>query len=355
MKMTSRERFLTTMQRKEPDTVPILDFLYSRPLFKDVLGYVPDSYDAESVMNLAVKIGYDAMVIPFGGQSGFNTSTEQHYQDEWGTTYEKQEETWPTDGPVDFPIKSREDMKNYVWPDVNAPGRVDGVKTAVRIARENNKAVIGGVRGPFSAGWFLTGFSEMLIMFYEDRELVDEVLTGVTDFFIKGGEMMAEAGVDALQFADDYGSNTSPFCSPDQFREIILPHTRRLIQTLKKTGLPVMMHSDGHIMPLLHDIVEAGICSCHPIERAAGMELSTVKKLYGDKIGLIGNVNNKTTLVTGSSTDVEEEVKECIRAAAPGGGYVLASDHSVHDDIPNENIFAMYEAGRKFGKYPISI
>ncbi|MBK5196266.1 MAG: hypothetical protein JJE08_09625, partial [Proteiniphilum sp.] len=236
-----------------------------------------------------------------------------------------------------------------------APGRIDGIKTAIKIARENDMAVIGGVRGPFSAGWLLTGFSEMLIMFYDDREIVDEVLTKVTDFFIRGGEMMAEAGVDALQFADDYGSNTSPFCSPDQFREIILPHTRRLIQTLKKTGLPVMMHSDGHIMPLLHDIVEAGISSCHPIERSAGMDLATIKSLYGKKICLVGNVNNKTTLVTGTTADVEEEVKECIIAAATGGGYILASDHSVHDDVPNENVLAMYEAGRKYGKYPISI
>lgn len=42
-------------------------------------------------------------------------------------------------------------------------------------------------------------------------------------------------------------------------------------------------------------------------------------------------------------------------AGAKGGGYILASDHSVHDDVPNENVFALYEAGRKYGKYPISL
>ena len=43
---------------------------------------------------------------------------------------------------------------------------------------------------------------------------------------------------------------------------------------------------------------------------------------------------------------------ECIDAAAKGGGYALGSDHSIHDDVPNENVLAIFEAGRKYGKYP---
>ena len=119
--------------------------------------------------------------------------------------------------------------------------------------------------------------------------------------------------------------------------------------------MPVMMHSDGHIRPLMDMLVSTGINAYHPIERGAGMDLNDVKQTYGDRICLMGNVDNKTTLVTGSTADVIAETKECIRIAAPGGGYVLASDHSVKDDMPNENIFTLYETGRKYGKYPISI
>jgi len=128
-----------------------------------------------------------------------------------------------------------------------------------------------------------------------------------------------------------------------------------MVQEINKTGVPAMMHSDGHIMPLLDDLVETGIFSCHPMERSAGMDIREIKRLYGDRVTLIGNVNNKTTLVSGTEADIENEVKECILAAAAGGGYILASDHSLHDDIPNENVFALYNAGRKYGKYPISI
>jgi uroporphyrinogen decarboxylase len=121
-------------------------------------------------------------------------------------------------------------------------------------------------------------------------------------------------------------------------------------------GAPVMMHSDGNIRPLL-DLIVAGteINAYHPIERGAGMDLREVKRSFGHRICLIGNVDNKTTLVTGTADDVRWEAIGCIKTAARGGGYILASDHSLKDDMPNENIFALYETGKKFGKYPISV
>jgi uroporphyrinogen decarboxylase len=115
-------------------------------------------------------------------------------------------------------------------------------------------------------------------------------------------------------------------------------------------NVPLIMHSDGHINPFVDDCVNAGIDGLHPIERNAGMDLAAVKKAHGDKICIFGNVDNKRTLIHGSPETIAEEVKECISIAAPGGGYCLGSDHSVHDDIPNRNVFALYEAGRKFGK-----
>jgi uroporphyrinogen-III decarboxylase len=85
----------------------------------------------------------------------------------------------------------------------------------------------------------------------------------------------------------------------------------------------------------------------HPLERDAGVDIALVKKTYGGRICIFGNVNNKRTMVTGSVEDVEPEVKECVGIAAPGGGYCLSTDHGVHDDVPNKNVFALYEAGRK--------
>ena len=58
-------------------------------------------------------------------------------------------------------------------------------------------------------------------------------------------------------------------------------------------------------------------------------------------------------MVTGTAEDVRNEVIDCLKIAAPGGGYIMSTDHSLHDDIPLENIYALIDTVKKYGKYPI--
>ncbi|TFG61513.1 MAG: hypothetical protein E4H36_10305, partial [Spirochaetales bacterium] len=67
----------------------------------------------------------------------------------------------------------------------------------------------------------------------------------------------------------------------------------------------------------------------------------------------VGNINNKTTMVFGTPEDVKQEAIECLKTAAPGGGYILATDHSIHDDVPNANVYAYIETAKKYGTYPL--
>ena len=354
--MTGRERVFCALNHEEPDMVPITEYVYSRPFLKEVLGSVPASYDAETIMLCAQKVGYDLLVIPFGGSSGFaSDSGSDRYQDEWGTTFQKHEGTWPVDAPVGFPIEDSEDLKNYVFPDPYLESRLGGVKTALSMNKGYDKFIVGSVRGPFSGSWMLTGFETILVGMYESPDFVREVVRNVTDFYMTGGLRMIEAGAHAVQFSDDYGSNTAPFMSEELFDEFIVPEMKRMISAFHDKGVKVLMHSDGNINKLLPQIMKNGIDAYHPIERSAHMDIESVKQLYGENITLIGNIDNKRTLVSGTPEEVEKEVKECIRMAAPGGGFILASDHSIHDDIPNTNVFTLYDAGRKYGRYPVEL
>ncbi|HOC01908.1 MAG TPA: uroporphyrinogen decarboxylase family protein [bacterium] len=78
-----------------------------------------------------------------------------------------------------------------------------------------------------------------------------------------------------------------------------------------------------------------------------------MKSIYGDKITLIGNVDCAKTLIYGTKQDIENEVKDCIKKAANGGGFILTSSNSIHYNIPAKNLVYMVEAARKYGKYPI--
>ena len=358
MEMSAKERVLCALKNGQPDRIPIFDFIYSRKLYREVIGKFPEYYNAEDAMNCAAKIGYDMAVIPLGGFGGIrdHATSKDIYQDEWGTTY-KQDRlySWPADAPIGYPLRDRSDWKNYPMPDPSPDSRLREIKIAIKMAKETKLAVMGTVRGPFTATWLLFGINQFSLLLYDEPDFIDEVVKACTDFYIEGGRRMIDAGVDGIFFADDYGTISSPFMSPVHFAKHVLPHLHRMLATFKGMGVPVVMHSDGNLGVLMDLLVGAGINGYHPVERAARMDLKDIKDRYGQKICLIGNVNNKTTLVTGSVEEVKAETMECIRIAGPGGGYILASDHSLKDDMPNENVFALYDTGRKYGTYPLPI
>ena len=85
------------------------------------------------------------------------------------------------------------------------------------------------------------------------------------------------------------------------------------------------------------------------------MSLAQVKAKYGHRLCLIGNLSTTTTLAHGNLLDVEREVLECLRDAAPGGGYILAPDHSYHSGVPVPSIRQALATGKKYGAYPLDI
>ena len=353
--MTGKQRLQCALNRQEPDTVPIFECVYSRPLIKEVLGYVPETFDPVSVYRCSEKIGYDFVFIPIPGVSGFRPvgMKDKIYVDEWGITRKQDPGAWPMDGELSYPLADGEDWKNYTMPDPQSPHRYEGLREVLRLAGESGMGIVGNVRGPYSAAWTMFGIEGFSYLLYDEPEVVHAVLTAVTDFSLACAANMVKMGVDAVLYSDDYGSTQQPLMSPAHFQEFIVPQLRRIVAETNKMGCPMLLHSDGCIAPLLDTIVSTGINGLHPIERAAGMDIGYVKKTYGDRICIFGNVDNKELLLHGTKEQIEDQVKECIRLAGPGGGYCLGSDHSVHDDLPNENVFAVYEAGRKYGKYPL--
>ena len=104
----------------------------------------------------------------------------------------------------------------------------------------------------------------------------------------------------------------------------------------------------------MQDIVDCGFHAFNPIQPNA-MDIEVVKKEWGDKLCLIGNLNLDSTLTLGTPEDVRAEVYERIRTIGPGGGYMVASSNSVTDYVPLANMRAMFDATFEFGKYPIQL
>ena len=108
--------------------------------------------------------------------------------------------------------------------------------------------------------------------------------------------------------------------------------------------------TDSAVRSYLEDLAQTKIAAVHPLQRTAGMDLREVKETYGDRFCIIGNIDSSRTLPYGTPEEVAAEVRDAIDIAAPGGGYILASDHSLHDGISVENITMMFQLGAEYGR-----
>jgi uroporphyrinogen decarboxylase len=118
-------------------------------------------------------------------------------------------------------------------------------------------------------------------------------------------------------------------------------------------AVPVVYHSDGALQEVVEDIVGCGFDGLNPIEPPA-MDINAVKRQYGRRISIIGNIDLGYTLTRGTPDEVREEVRQRIRDLAPGGGYAVSSSNSVPEYVPLANFNAMREATFAYGRYPIA-
>ncbi|MGA3406586.1 MAG: uroporphyrinogen decarboxylase family protein [Candidatus Bathyarchaeia archaeon] len=186
---------------------------------------------------------------------------------------------------------------------------------------------------------------------YGNPAFLRRVIEKITDFNVEIAKQMIDAGVDVIVGDGDYCEKRGPLVPVKFFKDVILPNLRRQVDVAHKAGLKFIKHTDGNINPLLPDLANV-VDGLHSLDPTAGVNLGDVKKLYGDKLVLMGNVS-VDNLCRGSVQDIVDETKSCLLAAAQGGGYILSSSNSWYTNAKLENCLAMVETGRKYGRYPI--
>lgn len=358
-RIPSKHRFITALRGGQPDYVPLFEFPCSQNLYEYMLGYRPQYYEAADVINLSLDLGLDGAFIPYGGFKGYTARVdkkidEQTYIDEWGTTYKDTGASWPVAGPVGYPIRIKQDLKRYKSPDPTLSARLDGIRIAKELAGDH-VAVMGGINGPLTVAHMLSGLDILMVSIYEDPSFVDDLLKIGYEYYLEACKQMIAVGVDAICIAEDMGYSTSLFMSPNSFRHHLFPLLDSLIRLIKSSDIPVFLHCDGNINQILDDLVGLGINGLHPLERKSNMDIFAIKEKYGDHLCLIGNVDSSGALCNGTPDDIRAQVFQLYDKVAPGGGFILASDSDLRDDMPIENILAMFETGRVFGKYPITL
>lgn len=154
----------------------------------------------------------------------------------------------------------------------------------------------------------------------------------------------------------DFGMQRGPIMSIRTYQKLYKPFHKRINEWIHEhTSWKTFIHSCGSVEVFLNEFIEAGFDIFNPVQTSAvGMEPSTLKSKYGDKIVFWGGgIDTQKTLPFGTSDQVRREVHERIRIFGPRGGFIFSAIHNIQPKVPIENIIAIYEAVREFGKYPI--
>jgi uroporphyrinogen decarboxylase len=157
-------------------------------------------------------------------------------------------------------------------------------------------------------------------------------------------------GLDGFALCTDYCFNTGPFLSPHMFAEFTAPYLAKLIQGYREMGFYTIKHTDGDIMPILDQLVQANPHALHSLDPQAGVDIAEVKRLYGDRVCLIGNVNCGA-LDTGTNEEVIESARYALRHGMPGGGYIFSTSNCIYTGIRLERYELMLDVWRREGNY----
>jgi len=158
-------------------------------------------------------------------------------------------------------------------------------------------------------------------------------------------------GLDCFALCTDYCFNTGPFLSPKKFSEFVAPYLTRLIRGYRELGFYTIKHTDGNIMPILDQLVAANPHALHSLDPQAGVDIAEVKRLYGERVCLIGNVQC-SSLDSGSEAEIRGSARYALQQGMPGGGYIFATSNCIYTGMPLANYEVMLEVWKEEGNYP---
>lgn len=385
--LTPRERVLTAINHEEPDRIPLILGVdhttgISMRAYQRLTAHLgievessylydwPELGAADPDEAVLLRLGSDARGVHdrFPEETYLrNRSRPQGtpYYDDWGVG---QPEIAPGEYfPAIHPLKDAQtisELESYPnWPAMNDPTRFAQVGSrAAKLAHENQFAIFAApwLLFPFERACQLQGMDTTLMNMVTQPDFIHALLRKVLSLCKTHMNHFVNAlngNVDVIMIGDDLGTQENLLISPQMYRQLLKPIHADWIAYIKNiTDAKLFFHSDGDITSLLDDLVEIGVDILNPIQTSAGSmaDLPTVKKRYGTRLCFCGAIDTQHILPRGSPEEVREEVRRVINLLGPNGGYLVASVHSILDEVPAVNIVALADAVEAFGYYPLS-
>lgn len=167
---------------------------------------------------------------------------------------------------------------------------------------------------------------------------------------VENNKRQREGGLDVALLCADYCYNSGPFLSPAMFDEFITPYLAEIISSGRSDGMYMIKHTDGNIMPIISSLVECRPHALHSIDPMAGVDIREVKRLYGDRVALCGNVHC-AALQTGTDEEVTASALYCLEHGGKGGGYIFCTSNVPFKGMPPERYRLILDIWKEHRKY----
>ena len=332
--MTSHERLYAAAALTEPDRVPLL--VNNRWFAIRDIGYtLEDCYaDAgkfvESQMRMATDFAHDALWcmgdMPLERVLGQKMVMPKN----------------DVPHPLEPLLKQTEDLANLPRnPVLKGNGLTDyllDITNRLRKSAGGAVPVVGHISSPFRQACGLRGTENLYMDMYENptfvKQLVDYLIAPTCQF----NELQTEAGADIIFFSCSVASRSC--ISRQLYEEFVHPSHMQVFAHLRSLGCKILYHLCGDWSDRFDLVMDEGPDIIH-VDK---IDLAWLKKEYGGKVCINGNVGSATTLLHGTAEQVRQEATDCIAKTAARGGFLLGADCAVPRDTPAANMHAMTQA-----------
>ena len=365
--MTSRERIEKAWRFEEPDRVPFE--LYIMPEVKDhPLCARLNELIAQYADNWS---GWG----PYWGWFGMDFEDEQEVIEEEEGAYKRirtvrhtpagdfTQETWHPVSTSDYHydkhfISTLEDVERLT----HAPRRPT-VPNGFDRAKYGDRFVTTHVPHPFGE---LARNSDQ-VTFYAwlvaEKEAIHAFFSAYTDHIVS--QLLDFGPFDFPRYFTQLGLEMAidPWMSPAMFEDVIVPYDTQINRQVHTLGGKIRHHCHGKAMAYLKRFCDMGLDGTEPCEPSpqADVDLKEAKRLVGDRMLLCGNIPSPQ-FQTMHPSETRARVKQAIKDAAPGGGFILRTtggDAGTWEtrNLPRvvANCEAMVETALAFGEYPIKL
>ena len=215
-----------------------------------------------------------------------------------------------------------------------------------------NLRFVAGWNPVFSRLMDMFGMEDGLMNICAEPKLIEAAIRCIEDFYVEYYTRVAQASsglADIVGYGDDFAGQLNMMIDPETWRKLFLPTWKKLFEIGHKYGMKTQMHMCGNIRPVLGDLIDAGLDIYENLQTyAADMEPGSLKKEFGNDVVFYGGIDVQRILPFATAQEVRDEVMRFIDIMGKNGKYILASSHFLLEDIPYENVVAMYECANNY-------